>query len=181
MAHAATISNVSLERYLGDPEFETYEYRDGEVRDSVVGTPKHATIQMAVGSILRTFLRKTRRGWVMAEARCRLPLAGRTRFYLPDVCVVLAETDAQDKRYLARAPELVVEIQSPDDSLAAVLRKIDDYFEAGTQLAWVLLPEERTALVCRPGGEPQRLGPAQMINADPVLKGFEATVADLFE
>jgi Uma2 family endonuclease len=181
MADAATISNVSLERYLSDPGLETHEYLDGEARDSVAGTPKHATIQTLVAVALLSHLRKTRRGWVMTEARYRLPLPGRTRFYLPEVCVVLSEPDAQEKGYLEKAPELVVEIKSPDDTVAQVRSKVDDYFEAGSQLAWIVLPSDRAVLVCHPGQEPVRLEANQTLNAEPVLADFKAIVAELFD
>ncbi|MBI1352824.1 MAG: hypothetical protein GC160_00655 [Acidobacteria bacterium] len=181
MAQAATASNVSLERFLSDPELETYEYRDGEVRDSVVGTPKHALIQMNVGALLRARLRKTRSGWVLSEARYRLPLPGRARFYLPGLCVVMDDPNALEKPYLDQAPELVVEIQSPDDSIQQLPAKIADYLEAGTPLAWVILPVERAVLVCRAGAEPVRLEASQTIDADPVLPGFEVGVAEFFE
>ena len=181
MADAATISNVSLERYLGDPDLETYEFLDGEIRNSVVGTPKHATIQTLVAAALLSHLRKTRRGWFMKEARYRLPLRGRLRFYLPYACVVLSEPDAQEKPYLEKPPELVVEIKSPDDTVAQVLRKVDDYFEAGSQLAWVGLPADRAVLVCRPGETAQRFEAHESINAEPVLPGFEALISELFE
>ncbi len=181
MADAATISNVSLERYLNDPELETYEYQDGEIRDSVVGTPKHATIQTLIAAALFIHMRKFGRGWAMTEARCRLPLPGRTRFYLPDVCVVLNEPDALEKRYLEKAPELVVEILSPEDSLPRLLRKVDDYLEAGSRLAWIVLPVDRGVLVRRPGEQPRRLEADHIITAEPVLPEFSAPVRDLFE
>jgi Uma2 family endonuclease len=181
MADAATISNVSLERFLNDPELESYEYLDGEIRDSVVGTPKHATIQTLIAVTLFVHLRKIGRGWAMTEARCRLPLQGRTRFYLPDVCVVLNEPDALEKRHLEKAPELIVEILSPEDSLARLLRKIDDFVEAGSQLAWIILPSERAVLVCRPDEQPQRLEADQIITGEPVLPDFSALVRDFFE
>ena len=38
-------------------------------------------------------------------------------------------------RYLDRAPDLVVEICSPEDTVAAQLRKFDEYFE--TEPKWL--------------------------------------------
>jgi len=38
-------------------------------------------------------------------------------------------------RYLDRAPDLVVEIRSPEDTVAAQLRKFDEYFE--TEPKWL--------------------------------------------
>jgi len=41
------------------------------------------------------------------------------------------------------APDLAIEVMSPDDSATDVLAKIRTYFGAGTEQVWVLYPEQQ--------------------------------------
>ena len=75
---------------------------------------------------LANYLKQNRIGRTAAELRCRLQVRGSTRFYLPDVCVVLGgdELIQTKAEFLDRSPDLVVEIRSPDESLPRLFRKI---------------------------------------------------------
>lgn len=88
-------------------------------------------------------------GKVYVEPHCRLQVGARVRYMLPDVGVVLNDNDP-DGLYLQRAPDLVVEIRSPEDSIAMIHRKMAVYFENGAQLGWIILPEEKSVLVLTP-------------------------------
>ena len=44
------------------------------------------------------------------------------------------------------APELVIEVLSPDDRPGEIRTKLGEYFEAGVKLVWLARPEERDVL-----------------------------------
>ena len=50
------------------------------------------------------------------------------------------------------APDLAVEVVSPNDLYSEVEEKVDDYLAAGVRLVWVIDPPTRTAHVHRAGG-----------------------------
>ncbi|HLJ13618.1 MAG TPA: Uma2 family endonuclease [Bryobacteraceae bacterium] len=87
-------------------------------------------------------------GYAGTELHCRLKAGDRTVYRLLDVAVVLGEFN--DDRYLDRAPDLVVEIRSPDDGLPALFRKMDEYLSNGARLGWLILPEESPPLCSLP-------------------------------
>src|SRR5947207_15777371 len=54
--------------------------------------------------------------------------------------------------FLEFAPDLVVEILSPQDRPGEVLAKVGDWLDAGARLVWVVDPERRVARVYRQDG-----------------------------
>src|SRR5262249_29535911 len=48
------------------------------------------------------------------------------------------------------APDLVVEVLSPNDLFLRVMRKVQEYLRAGVRLVWVVVPEDRSVSVLAP-------------------------------
>lgn len=82
--------------------------------------------------------------------------------------------------YPELAPDLVVEVVSPDDSAADVQAKVEGWLRAGTRLVVVLYPATRSAMLHRGNGTAERVGPDGALNAAPVLPGFTCRLAELF-
>jgi hypothetical protein len=57
---------------------------------------------------------------------------------------------------------------------------MDDYFADGTKLAWIVLPEEKTVLVLRPGLPTQTVLMGERLDAGGLLPGFTVPVDSLF-
>ena len=180
MGTPAAIDVVSIEEYLSNPAYEHYEYIDGQPVELNVGNKPHSTIQAACCAFLHPYLKARRLGYVAAELRCRLKVAGRTRFYLPGVSVILGPDDYSEIRFLDRAPDLVVEIRSPDDSLSFLLRKMNDYFANGAKLAWLILPEERCVLVLGPNAPMRTVLPGESLDGGEFLPDLQIPVDELF-
>lgn len=79
------------------------------------------------------------------------------------------------------APDLVVEVISPNDNAADLEEKVDDFLSAGVPLIWVLSPETRTARVHRRSGTDSRLRPGDGLDGEDILPGFRCELAKLFE
>src|SRR5258706_7037391 len=82
--------------------------------------------------------------------------------------------------YLDVAPELVVEVLSPDDRWTDVTEKLEDYFSAGIHSVWVLVPKLRRGLIYRSLTEVTQLNVGQVLTDEEILPGFSVPVADLF-
>ena len=82
--------------------------------------------------------------------------------------------------YFPGAPDLAVEVLSPSDRYAAVVRKVSQYFAAGTRLVWVLDPYTRTAAVHHPGGEVIELAEDGVLDGEDVLPGFRLPLAEVW-
>ena len=99
----------------------------------------------------------------------------------PDVAFVRAESLIEISRrgYPRLAPDLVVEVLSPDDRPGEVLAKIGQWLESGVRLVWVLDPEAGQVRVHRPDGSLDLLGVADEVDGEDVLPGFRCPVPDL--
>lgn len=88
----------------------------------------------------------------------------------------------QKKRgFLDVAPELVVEILSPDDAWSEVTQKLREYFAIGVKLVWIADPLSRTVYAYRALTDVREFGEADQLTGDEVLPGFSVPVAQLFE
>ncbi|MFL6258542.1 MAG: Uma2 family endonuclease [Thermoanaerobaculia bacterium] len=82
--------------------------------------------------------------------------------------------------YLDVAPEIVVEVLSPDDRMSRVQEKLRDYFSAGVQVVWVVDPTLRRVLVHRSLTEVTVLDDRRSLTDEDLLPGFSVPVSDLF-
>jgi Uma2 family endonuclease len=83
--------------------------------------------------------------------------------------------------YLEIAPELIVEILSPDKRRGMVEDKLKDYFAVGVDLVWVVDPDERYVLAYRGSlFDVERFGEGDVLMDEEILPGFSLPVADLF-
>ena len=181
MSAQATVRKLSIEEYLSDPELERFEWVDGHAVETGVGNKNHGAIQLQCGYLLKLFLRSQTGFYAATELRCRLVVHGEVRFRLPDLCVVAGSRRDGDTRYLEGAPLLAVEVQSPENSVAQLMRKVDEYFLYGCKMAWLVLPEEESVLVRRPSEDVKSCVKGDLLEGGDVLPGLRINVAELFE
>ena len=81
---------------------------------------------------------------------------------------------------LERAPDLVVEVRSPNDLPGPLLAKVAEYLAAGTQLVWVIDPAHSSVTIYRADGTVAALGINETVSGEAVLPGFSVFVSDLF-
>lgn len=98
-----------------------------------------------------------------------------------DVAFISHERMAQvkSKSYLDVAPELIVEILSPDDSWSEVMDKLEEYFDIGVLAVWVADPRKQQVYVYQSLTEVQRFTAADILPGGQVLPGFNVPVAEL--
>jgi Uma2 family endonuclease len=78
------------------------------------------------------------------------------------------------------APDLAVEVVSPNDEVLELDRKINDYFRAGVRRVWVINPEQQTLRVHRAPGDLSELVGDADVSDDQLLPGFRCPLAGLF-
>ena len=82
--------------------------------------------------------------------------------------------------FLRIAPDLAVEVLSPEDTMAEIEEKIADYFAAGTRLVWVVNPKARTVTVNRPDARPYVLARHERLDGEEIVPGFNCQVGEIF-
>ena len=101
----------------------------------------------------------------------------------PDVAFFSAEKiplDADIPGYAEVAPDLVVEIVSPNDRLTEVNDKALMWLRYGVRLVWVVRPEERMVDVHRDGHPVATLSESESLDGLDVLPGFSCPVREVF-
>ena len=100
----------------------------------------------------------------------------------PDVAFVRAERLAGGlpRGFFPGAPDLAVEVLSPEDRPGKVLAKTGDWLQAGCRMVWVVDPERRTVTVYRSASDVRVLGVGEEVSGDDVLPGFSLPVGEIF-
>jgi len=81
--------------------------------------------------------------------------------------------------YLDVAPELVVEIVSPNDRWSHIQEKLTEYFAIRVQVVWLVDPKRRQLTLYRSLTDAELLGASAMLSGGDILPGFEIAVAEL--
>ncbi len=99
----------------------------------------------------------------------------------PDIAFVHRDRqpDPTSRGFVELAPDLVVEVLSPDDRPDETLAKVGDWLQAGTRLVWVIDPERRVARVYRAAGSEASVTEAGELSGEDVLPDFRCPLASI--
>jgi Uma2 family endonuclease len=75
------------------------------------------------------------------------------------------------RRFPVFAPEFVIEIRSPDDRIAALREKMQEYIANGVQLGWLIDPIERSVTIYS-SGPPRVLKNPETVSGEGPVAGF---------
>ena len=99
----------------------------------------------------------------------------------PDVSFVLAERLPRAPRSFAElAPDLMVEVKSPSDSLKSLREKIQNFLSQGTKVGILINPENHRVEIYRSGEYLIVLGDGDILTIPDLLPGFEVAIVDLW-
>jgi Uma2 family endonuclease len=101
----------------------------------------------------------------------------------PDVAFVSrerVEAVGATTRYWPGAPDLAVEVVSPNDSFREVQEKALEWVAAGCVAVLVLGPGSRTATVYRGGGDVHVYGEGETLDLGDAVPGFRVAMDELF-
>jgi Uma2 family endonuclease len=131
--------------------------------------------------------------WIIAFARPRrLGIAGPEWGFVlfrdpdtvraPDVCFIAAARIAAKglEGFFEGAPDLAVEVVSPEDRASEVQEKVREYLAAGTRLVWVIDPQTQTVAAYHPSGDAHIYAGDDQVPAEDVLPGFSFRCRELF-
>ena len=81
-------------------------------------------------------------------------------------------TRSQKRKFIPLAPDFVVELKSPTDSMRVLQSKMREYVANGARLGWLIDPQERAVYIYRPRAAVRRIDSPATLSGDPVLPGF---------
>jgi Uma2 family endonuclease len=93
-----------------------------------------------------------------------------------------ALTKEDRMRFAPIAPEFIIELKSPSDSLAALMTKMTEWISNGVQLGWLIDPQQQKAFVYRPGKPTETIGSFDSyLDGGNELPGFRLDLSKLKE
>lgn len=174
-------AKLTLEDFLQQPETKpASEFIKGKITQKPMPQGQHSVIQSELVSIINQRAKSAKIAYAFPELRCNFG----ERSIVPDVVVLewhripLTDTGKIANR-IDTYPDWCIEILSPEQSLTQVLDKLLFCSEIGTQLGWLINPEEEVIFTILPE---QKLRLFKNDNILPVLEKLDLklTVNEVF-
>ena len=189
------LGDVPLERIIFNPPPGTATEadllrlveRDGRLCELIGGTLVEKPMGFWEGQIaaqliilLGNFVRPRSLGSIFAPDSTMRMQSGHVR--LPDVSFIAKDRLPKTKQAIPTiAPDLAVEVLSESNTSREIAMKLDEFFQSGTRLAWVIDPEPRAVAIYHDAGEPTTVLDEQgMLDGEAVLPGLSIAIAELF-
>ena len=160
-----------------------FELTKGELVEVPGAGALHNLIAALVYRLIFDFVSGRNLGLVFTDGAAYVLGRNPDRVRIPDVSVVLRAHVPEGgipEGFWPGAPDLAVEVVSPNDRAEDVYDKVRDYLDAGTPLVWVLWPKRQSLTVHTPDGRARDLGPEDALDGADVLPVFNLRVAELF-
>lgn len=164
-------SKLSLEAFLELPETTpASEFIHGEVTQKIMPQGEHSRLQFKLCEAINTVAEGARIAFAFPELRCTFGGAS----IVPDVSVfrwnrIPRQASGRVANRFTLHPDWAIEILSPEQSSSKVLNNLLHCSRHGTELGWLISPQEETILGIFPG---QRVEFFAGIDFLPVLAGI---------
>lgn len=148
----APSKSLVLEEFLKLPETKpASEYIDGQIIQKPMPQGKHSTIQTELSTAINAVLKPQRIARAFSELRCTFG----ERSTVPDISVytwarIPRDENGEIANTFQAAPDVTIEILSPAQSQTKVTKNILHCLNHGTQMGWLIDPDEQTVFVYLP-------------------------------
>ena len=154
----------------------------GEVVEAMPPSRDRGKIALAIGTLLRLWVQGGAGGEAGVEAGFILArdpdiVRGPDVYY---VSPARAQSDDESRAFWTIAPDLAVEVISPDETADDIREKVRDYLAAGTPLVWVVYPRTSEVVVHTADGLARTYSGDDVLEHPEVLPGFSCRVSELF-
>jgi Uma2 family endonuclease len=162
-----------------------HEVVDGELVMSPKNNFEHESICSRLFAALYEFNRRHRlgvlrgssAGYWMSNRNCRAPDIS----FVPKERLIKLGFSPKSRKLFQGAPDLAVEILSPNNTREEIQARLRDFFTSGTQIAWIIDPETESAEICHSLTGRELVGPGGQLEGKHLLPGFQYPLSDLFK
>lgn len=163
-----------------DPE-KQFEYVNGHVEVKEMAGARHSRIGVRLISRMDLYVEENNLGAVYGPD-ATFTIGERQR--MPDVSFVSAARippEGDPVGIWTIAPDLAVEVVSPNDLHEEVVEKIHEYFAAGVRQVWLLSPQFKTVTIYTTPTRSTTLTEDEEVTCEELLPGFRCSVRTLFQ
>lgn len=173
---------ITLEEFLKQPETKPYsEYIEGKIEQKPMPQGQHSTLQIRLGTTINQFVLPNKLAHAFTELRCNFF----DRSIVPDISIFLWNRIPKDEKgRIANRfnlhPDWVIEILSPEQSANKIIKKIMFCVNQGTQLAWLIDPEDESVMIFKPNQFPEIKSDDEILPVLDELKEMQLSVKEMF-
>jgi len=160
-----------------------YELVRGELREMTPAGFEHCKIAGRLAGPLGVYVQQNNLGEVLVAEPGFVLQKDPDIVRSPDVAFVAKARipEAADQPKFAKlAPDLAVEVVSPNDRAEDVDEKIQQYLDAGAKLVWVIHPRTKTVVEYASPDRIRKLTQDEALEGGDVIPGFSTPVSSLF-
>ena len=180
----ALAKSISLDDFLTLPETKpASEYIDVQISQKTMPQGKHSVIQTELVTAINRAVKVNRKARAFSELRATF--GGRS--IVPDASVFIWDRIPRDQNgeianVFPLEPDWTIEILSPGQSQTKVTKNILHCLNWGTQIGWLVDPDEQTVLVFLPQQLPQIFDrPEQSLPVPAFAAELGLSVGDVFD
>ncbi|MEE3715950.1 Uma2 family endonuclease [Tumidithrix elongata RA019] len=174
---------LTLAEFLELPETKpATEYIDGQTIQKPMPQGKHSAIQGEFVPAINLVVKPKRIARAFPELRCTFG----DRSTVPDIAVftwnrIPRDENGEIANIFPVAPDWTIEILSPDQSQTKVTKNILHCLKYGTQMGWLIDPDEQTVFVYRSKQETEVFDDVDGLLPMPSFASeLQLTIKDLF-
>jgi Uma2 family endonuclease len=171
-----------LARLPRAPDGTRHELVRGELRTMPPSGYEHGRVSSVFDRSLGTYVEAHGLGEVVVgDPGYRIAINPDT-VRAPDLAFMRRERLPAERvhSYWTGAPDLVVEVVSPNDTYSEVLEKVAAWLDAGVRIVFVVDPRRRTVAVNRPGQPVRILSGDDVLDGEDIVPGWTLPVRNLF-
>ena len=160
-----------------------YELIEGELKQMAPAGHDHGRIIMELAVPLGQHVKGAKLGKVYAAETGFKIRSNPDTVIAPDIAFIRqerVEAVGRAKGYWEGAPDLAVEVTSPNDTVSEVEEKVQTWLEAGTGQVWIISPRLRTITIYRALNDISTLTEKDTLDGGQVVPGFRIPVIDIF-
>lgn len=161
-----------------------YELVKGELIKMSPPGGRHSELTANLSALLWNYVKSRRLGMVCTGEPGFILFRDPDTVRAPDVAFISQERippEGVPTEFWPLAPDLAVEVISPDDRYSEIQEKLADYFHADTKLVWFVDSSRRTIAIYRSLTEVRILTGSDTLDGGDVIVGFSCSVAEIFE
>lgn len=162
---------------------QRYELVAGELRVISPSGWRHGEVIDNLVSLLSPFIRERDLGRGFGAETGFLIRRDPDTVRAPDFAFIAKRNLPEDRpsqAFWPGAPDLVVEVLSPEDRAGEVSSKIDAWLAAGCQAVWVVNPKLENVTVYVSRTSVRIFTAADSLTGDPIVPGFTCAVSEFF-